>query len=286
MPKDVFAGQVPPNALDTKGEEDVRSLRSELRTLRQGMPAWEVRVRKARRELARTKRQQKDAERTLAENEARVALLAQRLGCESDGLPEIDAWRDLAREHALKEQELKKTMAAEKATHAKRLEDLRAKITRGGRPETAKSLEVVENRARRIEADDLCFQLQATRDYVTGALPELPPAELRDLLAPTAEADEADEDADESFAEKVLAELRTQHQQALKDVVSLSNEAGEEHEQLAKALEADVLDRGLEDVRSLSTTERRALRELLPIVQASVNDRLAAMDFAEVDEGS
>lgn len=262
--------------------QEPRALRRELRLLRRGRELLALRVKKARRELARTRRRQREAERALLEHEAAVAVLSQRLGCAASWrLPEIDEWRELAREHGAREKELRRQIQEERQAHESRLAALRGALQKGGRPETAKAAEAAESRARRLQVDEHCGRLQLVRDQVQGRL-DLRPRELRELLAPgaataTGEGPEGPEEPEElrELVEEALDELRDRHQQGLRDLVQLSNAVITRKDELLKALAYDVLRRGLEDMKLCTPPERGALRELLQDVESICAWRLA-----------
>lgn len=278
---------------------DMKALRKELRRLRHGGAAMAMRAKKARRELARARKRQKEAEKLFRDNEASVAVLSKRLGCAAEGLPEIDEWRELAREHGLREKELRKQIADEKAKHAVALEELRTELDRGGQPETAKSLEAAENRTRRRAADERCGQIQAVRDYINGDLEGITLEEFRELVRPKPAEPEASTAAPtgteageasttgpitdpvpsaepyQGLIEVALEELRERHQLSLRDLVQLSNAVIGRKDAHLKALAYNVLGRGLEDMKLCTPAERNALRELLKDVESLCAWRLA-----------
>eukprot|EP00406_Dinophysis_acuminata_P074586 CAMPEP_0179258444 /NCGR_PEP_ID=MMETSP0797-20121207/25317_1 /TAXON_ID=47934 /ORGANISM="Dinophysis acuminata, Strain DAEP01" /LENGTH=298 /DNA_ID=CAMNT_0020966473 /DNA_START=1 /DNA_END=897 /DNA_ORIENTATION=- len=279
---DARGGATPVEALDMK------SLRKELKKLRRGGGALAVHVKKARRELARARKRQKEAEQLFRDNKASVAVLSKRLGCSAEGLPEIDEWRELAREHGLREKELRKQIADEKVKHADFLEELRAELERGGRPETAKSHEAAESQERRRSADERCGQIQAVRDYINGDLEGITLEELRELVQPRPAGTGAavaapgvstepipSAEAYYGFVEAALEELRERHQLSLRDLVQLSNAVIGRKDAHLKALAYNVLGRGLEDMKLCTPAERNALRELLKDVESLCAWRLA-----------
>uniref|UniRef100_A0A7S1WS71 Uncharacterized protein n=1 Tax=Alexandrium catenella TaxID=2925 RepID=A0A7S1WS71_ALECA len=270
--------------------QDIKALRRELRRMRRGREILGMRVKKARRELARTRKRQKEAEKGVMENEAAVAVISQRLGCAAEGLPEIDEWRVIMTEHKLREKELDHQIMNEKEAHEERVKQLEEELKKGGRPETAKSLEAAETRAKRWAADERCGRIQAVRDYLKGELEGISLEELRELVRPPdAEGAEKEEEEDgvalglrqyDELLRAALEELREGHEQAVRDARRLCNLELGRRDALLKALAYNVLTRGLEDIKLCTPTERGALRELLKDVESVCSSRLRAGEAA------
>eukprot|EP00416_Gambierdiscus_australes_P032192 CAMPEP_0171083574 /NCGR_PEP_ID=MMETSP0766_2-20121228/17793_1 /TAXON_ID=439317 /ORGANISM="Gambierdiscus australes, Strain CAWD 149" /LENGTH=299 /DNA_ID=CAMNT_0011541009 /DNA_START=149 /DNA_END=1048 /DNA_ORIENTATION=+ len=274
--------------------QDMKVVRKELRKLRRGREILALRVKKARRELARTKKRQKEAERTLTEHEAAVAVISQRLGYVAESLPEIDEWKVLAYEHKVRGQELQRQISDESAVHAECLKKLQEEIKKGGRPETAKSFDYIDNQAKRLAADEHCGQIQAVRDYINGDLEGISLQELQELVSPRLQQQQQQQPLRrkhsrgqdslvalgeyKNLIEVVLKELADRHAQSLSDVWTLSNRELGRKDALLQALSYNLLARGLEDMKLCTPAERVQLRELLQDVESICDGRL-------VDEG-
>jgi len=261
----------------TEGQ-DIRALRRELKKLRRGKEVLAMRVKKARRELAHTRKKQKEAEKVLSEQEAAVAAVSQRLGYAAEGLPEIDEWRLISKEHRLRAKELKRQIEEEKAAHEEKLQQLQEELKRGGRPETEKSLQAEERRAERAAMDELCGRVHAVRDFLSGDLEGVGIEELRELFATEgsqqAPPAQLELGSYELVLEEALIQIRERHEQSVRDLKKLCNTVLGRKDVLLKALADNVLGRGLEDLKLCTPAELSALRELLRDVESVCSCRL------------
>lgn len=262
---------------------EMKALKKELKKLRRGREQLAMRAKKARRELAQTRKRQKEVERKYLDQQEIVAAISKRLGCPAEGLPEIDEWRELAKAHDVREKELQRQIVEEQAAHEAYVEELRAELSSGGRPNTEKAKEADENKARRLIADERCCQIQAIRDYLQGDLQFSSQEELWEVIRPSPEAEEdrlasratAVEDGDgppleayEELIEAVHQEVLAKHEENLRDLVQLSNVVMGRKDLHLKTLGYSVLSRGLEDTKLCTPAERNSLRELLNDVES------------------
>eukprot|EP00747_Dinoflagellata_sp_TGD_P166118 gnl/TRDRNA2_/TRDRNA2_188404_c0_seq1.p1 gnl/TRDRNA2_/TRDRNA2_188404_c0~~gnl/TRDRNA2_/TRDRNA2_188404_c0_seq1.p1 ORF type:complete len:315 (+),score=90.25 gnl/TRDRNA2_/TRDRNA2_188404_c0_seq1:61-1005(+) len=278
--------------------EDPTRLRRELRKLQKENLLLKKRAKKASRELAKSKRERKDLESSVAVAQADINSLAKRLGLETCALPESDEWRRLSREHALREKELRRQMEREEADHAKQVEQLEAEIRKGGRPQTAKGLQALEDLELRHEEDEACARMQVVRDYIEGTLEQdgekLSEEELRALF----EVDEQEQasatgapnfESYQDLVEAVIAEIGEKHQLGLRDLVEFTTGVISEKEKLLRALSSDVLDRSLQDIKACSEADRDVLQELLVDAESIAKMKVKAgpsLASSSSDQGS
>jgi len=253
-------------------ELDSKALRRELRKLRRGREVLAMRVNKARRELARTRKRQKETERQLLDSEAAVSAVSRRLGLASEGLPEIQEWRTIAHEHMQREKELSQQIEEEKAAHDRRLAQLQEELKKNGRPESVKSVEAEEWLQNRWTSDEQCGRIQAICDYVDGKIEDVSARELCELVRSPEEPPEDDElepglGQYQELVDLILEELRVGHAENTRNLMKLCNTVLGRKDTLLKMLAYDVIGRGLEDLKLCTPGEQAALRELLKDVE-------------------
>lgn len=245
--------------------EDIDTVRRELKKLRRGREMLALRVRKAKRELARTRRRQKESRAAFLESEELVASLAKDLGCPTAGLPEIDEWRELAREHSAKEKSLRQQIEDAKEAHPRNMQALQRMLGENGWPETETSQQAKDDMQRRRQAESNVMCIQAIRDFVDGSLEDLSVEELREVLREPGEPDR-DLNAGKDYSNlvsAVLAELEANHQESMRELAKLTRATLGQKDAALKMLDANILGRGLEDVRLCTPPERAALKDLL-----------------------
>eukprot|EP00931_Biecheleriopsis_adriatica_P071816 TRINITY_DN45745_c0_g1_i1.p1 TRINITY_DN45745_c0_g1~~TRINITY_DN45745_c0_g1_i1.p1 ORF type:complete len:314 (-),score=98.68 TRINITY_DN45745_c0_g1_i1:49-990(-) len=274
------AGEVPEVPIEL---EDINALRQELPELRAHCDHMARELRKLRRSLALTKSRHKEAHRTVCEREAEVVDISRRLGCPEEGLPEIDEWRQLAKEELAKSREIKQQIEEEQLEHERLMASLHAKIARQGRPESATALEAEENKRKRQAADERCGRLQLVRDYILGRLPEMTSEQLEELLRPEHSELEAEDPQDETAwsedtseeLENMLEHLQRQHAEDIAELVEFSNQIIGHKNNVLLRLERGILLTAMENPERCNQQEHAAIHDVLDDAETICNLRQA-----------